>query len=112
MESTIGNIKIGVPQNSVLGPIILLVYIKDLPKSTKVFDVMMCADHITLYCNLNPFSYEKCNITWSSDLDSAQNWDCSNVTQCNSVLKRQSLWDSSQTIEKQYIGIYLWIEKT
>ena len=41
----------GVPQGLVLGPFLFSIYINDLPLWSKVFDMIMYADDMTLYCD-------------------------------------------------------------
>ena len=37
---------------SVLGPLLFLIYINDLPNASNIFDMLMYADDTTLFCNM------------------------------------------------------------
>ena len=52
-KSTELHISTGVPQGLVLGPLIFLIYINDLPLVSNIFTMLMYADDTTLYCNVN-----------------------------------------------------------
>ena len=43
----------GVPQGSVLGPLLFLIYIHDFPLVSNELLMVMCADDTTLFCNID-----------------------------------------------------------
>ena len=79
-KSRTNSISLGVPQGSILGLLLFLIYINDLPKVSHVFSMLMYADDTTLYCNLDDSTSD---ILLNNELTKITDWLSSNKLSLN-----------------------------
>ena len=86
-QSQYQTISCGVPQGSILGPLLFVLYVNDLPDQCRVFDVFMFADDTNLLYSSQFFDESAIN----SDIHALMSWLDANNLRLN-VKKSQLMW--------------------
>ena len=91
-------IKMGVPQGSILGPLLSSICINDLVTVSNKLNIFMYADDTTIYFNLEDFSRDDVVNCVSIELNKVNNWLHENNLSLN--IEKNKMYDFSSTSEK------------
>lgn len=98
-----GNINIGVPQGSILGPLLFLTYTNDMPNTVLTSDINMYADDTEMHCTNKDLAAVEHNL--QADLHRVESWMISNRLKFNSKKSVVMLVGSRQKIGDKSIRI-------
>ena len=73
-SSKMKSIDKGIPQGSILGPLLFLIYINDIPNSSNFLNFLMYADDTMLHCCLEDIEDENKEFRINQELQHVQDW--------------------------------------
>ena len=73
-ESDLSEIKAGIPQGSILGPLFFNIMINDIVNSSNKFNFLIYADDTTIYFNLEDFPSENREVLINDELEKVNKW--------------------------------------
>ena len=73
-DSSLLEVKTGIPQGSILGPLFFSIYINDLVNATNKLSYLMYADDTTLYFNLEDFPNQNRSTSINAELEKISTW--------------------------------------
>lgn len=82
-ESNKCNVLRGVPQGSILGPLLFTIYINDLPSQLNYCEIQMYADDVQLYISCVPDDVAECIDKVNFDLNKVYKWATANGLSLN-----------------------------
>ena len=94
------NILCGVPQGSVLGPLLFIIYTNDLPSCLKHTKCILFADDTTIYASSSSLNqlYNFLNL----DLDTTADWFKANKLSLNTSKTTYMIFGNNETINYKY----------
>ena len=99
-----GPVKVGVPQRSILGPLLFSIFVNDLPNVVTHAQINMYADDTELHCCGEDLRNVQCDL--QLDLCKVQDWLQANRLQLNVSKSVIMLIGSWQKLRNQSVSVY------
>ena len=103
--SSSGCVKVGVPQGSILGLLLFLIYVNDLPNTISLSDVNMFADDMEIHFSHGNLSTVE--QTLQANLQNVSGWLVTNRLKLNIVKSLCMLISSYQRISGKCLNLFL-----
>ena len=97
------NVSIGIPQGSILGPFLFLLFINDLPSSTNNCSIGLFADDITLYTSGKDI--DQLSLVLQEELNCVLDWFSANRLFVNPSKSNSILSGSKQLLNSRSLNI-------
>ena len=95
IDSEIQNVKCGVPQGSVLGPLLFIIYTNDLPSCLDLTKTILFADDTTIYLSSN--DHDLMHKIMNDELDRLTDWFQANKLSLNATKTNYMLFTNRDT---------------
>ena len=95
-KSNLLKIQCGVPQGSILGPLLFIIYLNDIPLATKFLTPVLYADDTTLFATFNNDNFRTINHEINNELKHISEWLKLNKLSLNTEKTKAMLFHSCQ----------------
>ena len=103
VKSKLGSIEIGVPQGSILGPLLFIIYINDFCRSSSLFSAILYADDTTFSTCIDKFNINEPHI--NLELEKVSSWLNSNRLCLNVSKTKYMIFDRTSSTTYMNLNI-------